>query len=83
MDKPFLPSFFGSVAVLLLLLGSAPFLLAQSTGTISGTVTDASGAVIPGATVVVRNEGTGLERTTPLIAMVDMSSPHCRWAVIG
>ena len=65
MDKPFLPSFFGSVAVLLLLLGTAPFLLAQSTGTISGTVTDASGAVIPGATVVVRNEGTGLERTTP------------------
>jgi len=66
MDKPFLPSFFGSVAVLLLLLlSTAPFLLAQSTGTISGTVTDASGAVIPGATVVVRNEGTGLERTTP------------------
>jgi hypothetical protein len=66
MDKPFLPSFFGPVAVLLLLLlSTTPFLLAQSTGTISGTVTDPSGAVIPGATVVVRNEGTGLERTTP------------------
>ena len=32
-------------------------------GTILGTVTDASGAVVSGAKVSVRNVGTGLERT--------------------
>ncbi len=30
-------------------------------GTIGGTVTDDSGAAIPGATVTVTNQGTGLE----------------------
>ena len=33
-------------------------------GTILGTVTDPSGAVVAGATVTVKNVGTGLERTT-------------------
>jgi hypothetical protein len=33
-------------------------------GTILGTVTDATGAAVPGATVTVRNEDTGLLRTT-------------------
>src|SRR5258708_35247511 len=33
-------------------------------GTILGTVTDPSGAVLPGAKVTVKNTGTGLERTT-------------------
>src|SRR5713226_3237114 len=33
-------------------------------GTILGTVTDASGALVAGATVKVRNVGTGQERTT-------------------
>ena len=36
---------------------------AQSTSTIQGTVTDTQGAVVPGVTVVVRNQATGLERT--------------------
>ncbi len=31
-------------------------------GAVSGTVRDAAGAVIPGATVTVRNQGTGAER---------------------
>ena len=33
-------------------------------GAIRGTVTDSSGAVLPGVTIVVRNISTGLERTT-------------------
>src|SRR2546426_153857 len=37
---------------------------AVSTGTIFGTVLDPSGAVIAGASVTIKNQGTGLERTT-------------------
>src|SRR5262245_8571650 len=36
---------------------------AQATGAVSGTVTDDSGAVLPGATVTVVNSGTGQTRT--------------------
>ncbi len=32
---------------------------AQTAGTITGTVTDESGAVVPGATITITNEGTG------------------------
>jgi carboxypeptidase family protein len=35
---------------------------AQSVGTISGTVTDASGGAVPGVTVTARNQGTGAVR---------------------
>src|SRR5712691_2736784 len=38
--------------------------VAQSTAVLQGTVTDPKGAVIPNATVVVRNPATSLERTT-------------------
>ncbi|MGH9449334.1 MAG: carboxypeptidase regulatory-like domain-containing protein [Terriglobia bacterium] len=40
----------------------APLAGQTTFGTIAGTVTDQSGAVIPGATVVVVNEATGVER---------------------
>jgi len=38
--------------------------LAQSTATLKGTVTDQKGAVVPGATVTVRNQATDVERTS-------------------
>ncbi|MGI4853327.1 MAG: carboxypeptidase regulatory-like domain-containing protein, partial [Janthinobacterium lividum] len=45
-------------------LSSTPALIfAQSTATLSGTVKDPSGAVLPGAQVVVHNLGTGVDRT--------------------
>jgi len=51
--------------VLVFVLLSAIGLSAQTfRGTILGTVTDASGAVISGAKVTVKNTGTGLERST-------------------
>ena len=38
--------------------------LAQSTTTVQGTVTDSKGAVLPNATVIVKNKSTSSERTT-------------------
>ena len=49
----------------LIVLAIASIALAQSdTASISGFVKDSSGATIPNATVVIKNEGTGLERRT-------------------
>lgn len=42
----------------------APVMAQQVTGTLSGTITDEQGAVIPGAQVVARNASTGTEVTT-------------------
>ncbi len=44
-------------------VGWTGHLMAQSTGNIRGTVTDSSGANIPGATVTATNSATGLKRT--------------------
>src|SRR5271169_3330372 len=55
--------------LLLSLILAETFASAQTfRGTILGTVTDTSGAVLPGATVKVKNAGTGLERTTQTTA---------------
>src|SRR5690242_20124537 len=49
-------------AIAVLTQTSAPAQTDQ--GRIVGTVTDANGAIVPGATVLVKNERTGEERTT-------------------
>src|ERR1017187_6114877 len=36
---------------------------AQSVGTISGTVTDSTGAIVPGVNVTIKSQGTGVART--------------------
>jgi len=46
------------------LFWAVPPLLADVTGSISGTVTDPSGAAIPGAAIILSNPDTGLTRKT-------------------
>ena len=53
-----------AVLALLIVLSSCPLALAQSTGRIRGVVTDEQGAVLPGATVLVRNQNTQETRDT-------------------
>lgn len=52
------------IAAFILILGVSYCASAQSTATILGTVTDASNAPVPNATVLIHNENTGVERTT-------------------
>ncbi|HEV2731931.1 MAG TPA: TonB-dependent receptor, partial [Terriglobales bacterium] len=49
--------------VLALALAVTPLVAQKTTGTISGVVSDPTGAVIPQATVTITNTGTGLIRT--------------------
>jgi hypothetical protein len=52
-----------AVALLALLLSLSPLMYAQSdTAAMTGIVRDQTGAVVPNATVAIRNEATGLER---------------------
>ena len=50
--------------VIFLAMFSATSLYAQTAGTISGHVTDASAAAVPDADIILRNVGTGSERKT-------------------
>src|SRR2546423_397956 len=56
---------FLSIAALIL-PAIEPLAIAQSlgAGTIEGTVTDATGAVVPGASATIENRVTGYKRTT-------------------
>lgn len=69
MKRQLLWNVFGCVVIALLV---CPLLLnAEVTGSISGTVTDASGAAVTSATVILRNASTGLERRVPTNASGD------------
>jgi hypothetical protein len=50
-------------ALVTLALTLTPAFAQRDMGTLLGTVTDASGAVIPGATITIQEEATGLEYT--------------------
>ena len=58
------------------LLVSASLMAQTFRGTILGTVTDASGAVISGASVMVKNVDTGQERSTQTSADGSYSVPE-------
>ena len=59
--KSFRNHLFASIVVAFSI--ASPSAWAQTTGTISGTVKDVSGAIVPGATVTVTFTSTGLKRT--------------------
>ena len=56
------------LSVALLAAGTAPLFAQQSAAAILGVVRDSDHAVLPGATVTVRNVDTGLTRTVPTSA---------------
>ncbi len=62
--------------VVLIVLSTASLVAQTFRGTILGSVTDPSGAVIGGASVRVKNTGTGLERTTVTSADGSYSVPE-------
>jgi len=54
---------------------NAPLLAQAVTGTILGTVTDTTGGVMPGATVTLKHEGTGLTRTVVTDGAGEFTAP--------
>src|SRR5919205_3442905 len=62
LSKRFVP--FVPFLLLVAAFLATPPALAQSTSTLQGVVTDSKGAVLPNATVLVRNRSTSTERTT-------------------
>lgn len=60
-----------AIAVVILIAVCAQTLKAQETADIVGTVTDASGAVVPGATVTLTNLGTSITQSTQTAATGD------------
>ncbi len=65
-----------SLALVFVLVAASGLSAQTFRGTILGTVTDPSGAVLAGAKVTVKNTGTGLERTTETSADGSYSLPE-------
>ncbi len=65
-----------SLALVFVLVAAAGLSAQTFRGTILGTVTDPSGAVLAGAKVTVKNVGTGLERTSETSADGSYSLPE-------
>lgn len=76
-DRNRLAGWFSSLALLVFVLAGAgvPAALAQAASSLSGVVTDPSGAAVAGAEVTVHNVGTGLERNTTTEASGEYQVP--------
>ncbi len=68
----------GALAIIALTLAAPAF--AQSTGAIQGTVTDASGAPVPNASVTVKDPDHGVDRRLITWIRPELTSClRCRW----
>ena len=74
----YVSAIFGVVLVVLCFLTAGPIAQAQNGNStnVTGTVTDPSGAVIPGATVTIHNPVSGFERATTTDASGNFSFPN-------
>jgi hypothetical protein len=59
----FRTAFYTIALLAVVAFGALPMFAQFDTGTIAGSVTDASGAAVPHAAVVVTNVGTGLQKS--------------------
>ena len=59
----FKPAMKIAIVILIAVLAAPGFAQLAGSGTITGTITDPSGAVVPGADIVIRNTDTGVVRT--------------------
>src|SRR5262245_36336655 len=55
---------FARLVIVLSILAAAPMALAQNAGSLRGTVADKTGAIVPGASVVLTSESTKFSRET-------------------
>ena len=77
MNRSFQTRYACACLLALVLLLGGPVASSQTfRGTILGTVTDSSGAAVPGATVTIRNVDTGLTRTLATTDNGDYSAPE-------
>ena len=67
------------LAILALLASGARLHAQTSTGEVNGTVSDSSGSVIPGATVTLTNQGTGITRADPVRFNLPVASLFDAW----
>jgi len=61
--RPTMCAYLAAVAMTLLFINAPPSLAQVAGGTLTGTITDRSGAEIPNAQIVIKDLATGIERT--------------------